>query len=172
MPIKGMKCDDTDVYKILLQCSPGVVIIQNTHGEVTWCNSNALLKFKKSSMDDVIGHTAQDLWPIGSQSTVQRLVNLDEWVIRNDKSKLGATEHAEIDGKDHLFRIDKIPYRNNEGIVAGVITFIIDTTEALEQHILKYNSDLIYHELRSGLGNIISILKNQETDSRNRRITD
>jgi len=157
-----LKKPEADVYRVLLANSPGAVVIKDGHDKILWCNDKALRWFKKDTVDEVKGHSPTKLWPIGSQENSRKFYDIDKDIMENGQSRLDITEIVEIDGKDHLLRIDKIQYRDSKGIVSGVVTFILDMTESLEMHILKYNSDIVYHELRAGLGNIIAILKNQE----------
>lgn len=173
--MKNLEClqkPTADVYKVLLDNSPGKVVIKDTKDKIVWCNARALKMFGQNKLKDVIGHSPSEYWPADSNINGQ-FFKMDKEVMANGASKLTTSQFMEwVDGKDHLIRIDKIPYRNSKGAVAGVVTFIIDMTEALETHILKYNSDIIYHELRAGLTNIISIIKNHEGDGQHRRLTD
>jgi len=160
-----MKClhePTEDIYKVLLDNSLGKVIIKDTKDKILWCNARAVKMFDKQTVQDCIGRSPTDLWPVDSD-VCHKFSEMDEEVINSGESKLGTAKFVEwIDNKNQLIRVDKIPYRNSKGHIAGVVTFVMNMTSALEEHIDKYERDMVYHDLRSNLGNIISILKDKE----------
>ena len=158
-----LKYPTSNLFKVMLDNAPGYVLVKDTKDTVLWCN-NRTLELLNKSIDEVIGKTPVEIWPEITKMPT-KFYELDKEVIEKESSKLGTAEFMEwVDGKEHLIRVDKIPYRNRKGQIAGVVTFIIDMTEALEEHIMNYNHEIIYHELRAGLGNIISILRNQDIE--------
>lgn len=155
-----------DIYKVLLNNSPGNVIIKDSANKIVWCNKKALKMFNKK-LTEIMGKTCVELWP--DSAVVENEFESMDTDILNENISLNGYTGAHFmewtDGKDHLIRVDKIPYRNKEGMVNGVVTFVIDMTESLEEHIMKYNSDIEYHEMRASLNSIISTLKQKENRS-------
>ena len=155
---------DNNIYEILLDNIYGHVIIKDIENKIIWVNNNAKKVLAKKGLRYVRGLDCKVIWQDDIEA-LERLNSMDEEVLSSGHSKMGVPLVTKCDlfcdkeGKctddKALYRVDKIPYMNSAGEIQGVVTFLLDTTHALDYQIKKYIDDVTYHELRSKLGNII-----------------
>jgi two-component system phosphate regulon sensor histidine kinase PhoR len=77
-------------------------------------------------VEDMIGKRTEDIYP--DEAAEYQRTDLE--VIRSGQPKLGIIEPLKVfDGSRRWVQTDKIPYRDSEGRVVGVIVFAMDVTE-------------------------------------------
>jgi two-component system phosphate regulon sensor histidine kinase PhoR len=94
---------------------------------------NRILRVNKAAaqsvglrVEDMIGQRAEDLYPDEAAAYLRD----DLQVIRSGEPMLGIIEPLQVfDGSKRWIQTDKIPYRDGEGRVVGVIVFSLDVTE-------------------------------------------
>ena len=119
--------------------------------------------------DDIIGLSDHDLFRdfLGEEG-IRRLVDVDQYVLTKEVEKTVEETGIDINGNKAYFLTKKIPLRDQEGIVIGLIGNSIDITKQKQADILK--SAFIQnmeHDIRTPVSGIYGLTKdlfNRETD--------
>lgn len=113
------------------------VIFDSVHAMIWYKDKdNRILRANKAAADsmglqvkDVEGKSTYDLYP----EEATRYYQADLKVIRTGQPKLGIVEpYRKTSGEKRWVRTDKIPYRDDNGDIIGVIVFAVDITERVQ----------------------------------------
>jgi len=130
----------SEYSKTIIEHSPVMIWHKDTKNTFVSVNP-AYSQFYGKPSSEMVGKTAGELFPgIGSQ-----YYRDDLEVITSGKARLGIIEMRKpADGPARWVRTDKIPLRNREGTVTGVLAFSVDITEhkQAEDLLRKFNDEL------------------------------
>jgi PAS domain S-box-containing protein len=111
--------------QVLLDLIPAMVWYKDTHNRILRTNRAAADSMNKS-MAEIEGQSTYDLYPDEADKYYQD----DLEVIRSGQPKLGIVEPYQTGaGEKHWVQTDKVPYRDTDGTVLGVLVFAQDITE-------------------------------------------
>ncbi|MBI1827646.1 MAG: PAS domain-containing protein [Planctomycetes bacterium] len=80
------------------------------------------------SVEEVEGRQTEEIYPLEAEKYLQD----DLEVMTTGKPKLGIVKRYEVPGGNDLWvHADKVPYRDEDGTVIGVIVFAVDITEQI-----------------------------------------
>lgn len=112
---------------------------------------NRLLKFNKAFADtiglpqkELLGHSCFDLYPRDQAESYWRD---DKEVMKHGKPKMGIVERVLVKGEMRWVRIDKLPCRDLNGEIIGVIGFAVDITEQKKAEEMLTRSEEKYRAL-------------------------
>ena len=137
--------------QVLLDLIPAMVWYKDTHNRILRANRRAAESINKT-VAEVEGQSTYDLYPEEAEIYYQD----DLQVIASGKSKLGIVElYQAASGEKRWVQTDKVPYRDAQGNVIGVLVFAQDITErrdaeaALQQSERQYR--LLMEEASDGI---------------------
>ncbi len=111
--------------QVLFDSVPAMIWFKDRGGRILRANKPAAESIGRC-VSEVEGRTTEELYP----SQAAKYQGDDTEVIESGRPKLGIIERYEIPGgEERWVRTDKIPYRNEEGRIQGVIVFAVDITE-------------------------------------------
>ncbi|MDB6037405.1 MAG: barA 6, partial [Verrucomicrobiales bacterium] len=127
-------------YQTILDSVPALIIYKDTRN----CNvrlNNYAAELLGRPLEELAGKSVYELDPVNASKYHQD--DLD--VIRSGKPKLGILEPLVTEGRGTRWLLtDKLPYRDLDGTVIGVVVFAVDATDAVvaRQALEKANYDL------------------------------
>src|SRR5262249_16846643 len=133
-------------HQIIFNLAPYMVWYKDTENRILRANKAAAdaLHLKVSELE---GQSAYDLFPEEAEKYHQD----DLEVIRTGKPKLGIVEPYQMaSGQKRWARTDKIPYRDLDGNIIGVIVFATDITEERRAEEALRRSEANYRSLVQG----------------------
>jgi PAS domain S-box-containing protein len=120
-------------YEDILNCMPGNVYWFDQNCVCIGCNQNVLDMFGFKSMDEFKGLTFEQMGRIGNWSKLaeQSFKRDTEQVIASGKPKLNIEEPPinNVNGKTIYFLSSRVPLKNHDGKVIGIVGISIDITE-------------------------------------------
>lgn len=114
---------EREQYETIFNAAPLMIIYKDEYSRIIRINQYAA---------DFFGHSINELE--GSQKDAEHIEYKNKYyaddreVMRKGKPKLGIIEKT----KGRYFRTDKIPYRDNQGKIIGVVVFAQDITERVQ----------------------------------------
>ena len=128
--------------QIILDSVPAGIWYKDTENRLVRINKAAAESINMKP-EDIEGRQAREIFPENAEHYYED----DLEVIRSGKPKLGIIEEMEVPGGEKKWvRTDKVPYRDEQGNISGVIAFVEDITkrkqavEALQKSEHKYRS--------------------------------
>jgi|GEM_PF-6384305 len=109
----------------ILDSVPAVVLYKNADNRIINVNKTCLEAWNLVR-EDVIGTSLDEFLP---PPLAQGAHRVDKEVIRSGQAKRGIFQEIEIRGRTRWYLTDKVPYRDENGTVQGVIVFSIDITD-------------------------------------------
>jgi PAS domain S-box-containing protein len=128
---------------IMLDLTPALIFYkdkQNRFLQVNKTYADAMNMSKKELEDKSLF----DLYP---QKEAEAFWKDDKEVISSGKAKINIIEPLTINGKTRWYQTDKIPYRNKQGKIVGIIGFALDITEKRKTEMKLRESENKYKEL-------------------------
>ena len=124
----------------IITTMPATLMIKNEFGKVI--RSNKMVKVGREDGIDILEEV-----DMGIQCNLNQKRDLqqDLEVIKTGQAQIGVVEKVEDHlGLDHWVRSDKIPYRNEDGEIKGVMIYSVDVSEMIEarEKIETQNIDL------------------------------
>ena len=173
--------EESNVAKNLNQivnCTPGSLYWKDLEGRYLGCNMFMVKTAGLSSQRDIIGKTDFDLWP----ENAEKLQENDQYVINTGETVFPEEEVKIPNGENMYFTGVKMPLKNENNEVIGVIGNSLDITKLkkTEKALRKakegaesanqIKADFIHnmeHDIRTpfaGIYGMANILARQETD--------
>jgi len=104
---------------------PAMIWFKDKHNRILRANHHAAASIGRT-VEEVEGRSTAELYP----TAADKYLHDDLEVSESGKPKLGIIERYEVaGGTDRWVRTDKIPYRDENGTILGVIVFAVDITE-------------------------------------------
>ncbi len=111
--------------KVLIDNMPAMIWYKDTHNNFIRVNPAASRTFGRSATA-IEGKSAYDLFP----ETAEQYFRDDLEVISSGTPKFGIIEQMKTaDGRDLWLRTEKIPLKDKDGTIAGVLVFSVDITD-------------------------------------------
>lgn len=108
----------------LLDLIPGMVWYKDTNNQILRANRLAAQSLNKT-VAEIEGQSTYDLYP----EEAEKYYRDDLEVIQSGRPKLGIIERYQMgDGEKRWVRTDKVPYRDTDGTVLGILVFAQDIT--------------------------------------------
>jgi PAS domain S-box-containing protein len=134
--VKSQLENKTRELQIMLDSSPALIFFKDSNGRYIRANRR-FADFLNIAVKDIIGHTHSELF---SDEILSSIFTDDSAVVRTGTPHLH--KHARVDtpGGTKSIVIDKIPYKNSQGEVIGIIGFALDVTQ--QESIRKEKEEL------------------------------
>lgn len=153
----------------VLMHAGGNLFWKDREGRYLGCNVTFANIAGLDSPDDIIGQSDRDLFlsALGEEG-IQRLVDIDQYVMTQEVEKTIEETGVDESGNKAYFLTRKIPLRNHDGTVIGLVGNSIDITKQKQADMLK--SAFIQnmeHDIRtpiSGIYGLTDSLHSTETD--------
>lgn len=119
---------------------PAMIWFKDKHNRILRANHSAAASIGRT-VEEVEGMSTADLYP----TAADKYLKDDLEVAESGKPKLGIVERYEVaGGTDRWVRTDKIPYRDENGNIVGVIVFAVDVTEqkSAQEELLRARQEL------------------------------
>lgn len=113
-----------DQIKKISACVPGNFYWKNKEAQYLGCNQALLRTLGFKSVNEIVGKTDSDLWPVYAEELRQN----DERVIKN-KNPILFEETVTLNGKMMFFTVIKMPLLDDEGHIIGILGNSLDITE-------------------------------------------
>ncbi|MBC8002508.1 MAG: PAS domain S-box protein, partial [Opitutaceae bacterium] len=129
-----------DEYQTIFDSVPAMVIYKDTRNNIVRMNRYAT-ELHGAARDMLEGHSVFELSPELAETYYQS----DLEVIKSGQPRLGIIEPViTATGVRRWLRSDKVPYRDADGTIVGVIVFAVDISErrAAEEALMKIQADL------------------------------
>jgi PAS domain S-box-containing protein len=127
-------------YRMMFDSVPALIWYKDRNNRILRVNRPAAESMRKS-VADLEGKPTYDLYP--DEAAAYHRDDLE--VINSGKPKLGIIEQV-VKGSGEKFWVqtDKVPYRNENGEIIGVIVFAIDVTDRqqAQEEVRKLNAEL------------------------------
>ena len=118
----------TEEQRTIFDSIPAMIWFKDLHNRFLRVNRATCL-FMGLEAGEIEGHSAEELFP----SFAEQYYRDDQQVIRSGEPKLGIVEQARTaSGELRWLRTDKVPYRDSEGRITGIIAFSLDISEVRE----------------------------------------
>ena len=138
----------------LLELIPAMVWYKDTHNRVVRANRRAAESINKT-VAEVEGQSTYDLYPEEAEHYYQD----DLEVITSGRPKLGIVElYQTASGEKRWVQTDKVPYRDPQGHVIGVLVFAQDITERRQAEAALQESERQYRLLMEEASDGIVVL--------------
>jgi two-component system, cell cycle sensor histidine kinase and response regulator CckA len=121
--------------RIIFDATPALIFVKDCHNRVLRCNAPAAAALGYS-VEALEGSLVRDFHP----DEADQYYRDDLEVIATGRPKLGIIEQLQVaSGDKRWIRTDKVPYRGDDGAIAGIIVFSVDITEVkqLEERIQR-----------------------------------
>jgi PAS domain S-box-containing protein len=146
-----------ETLQTIFDAVPGLLFFKDKNNKLVRAN-RALCDTLGLSEEEIIGKPLSELFPNQSEQYWQD--DLD--VIESGNPKLGILEPMETPRGTLWFQTDKLPYRNTEADIIGVIGFSLDITERqrYEEELKQVNAELegyahtVSHDLKGPLASM------------------
>ena len=138
--------------QIILDSVQATIWYKDTKNNVVRINK-ASAEYVGMKKEEIEGKSAYDLFP----DEAEKYFKDDLEVINSGEPKLGIIEQMQIaTGEKRWVRTDKVPYRNEDGEVIGIIAFIIDITEQrrMEDAIRESEEKLVQSQKMEAVGRL------------------
>ena len=133
-------------YEVIFHSAPLMIMYKDTNNRVLWANRAAAHAFGKT-VKEIEGCSVYDLCP--SEAVPYHQDDLE--VIRTGLPKLGIVEPLRLaTGDVRILSTDRIPYRNHEGEIIGVVLFASDVTEKQRAQDAMRRSEVNYRSVVQG----------------------
>lgn len=109
----------------IVDCIPGSLYCKNLEGRYLWCNQFMLDTLGFDSLNKIIGKTDFDLWPDNAHKMQQN----DRYVIKHGKTIFLEEMFVHRNAKTLHFTGVKMPLRNDNNKIIGIIGNILDITQ-------------------------------------------
>ena len=140
--------------QVLLDLIPAMVWYKDTHNRILRANRHAAESINKT-VAEVEGRSTFDLYPEEAEQYYQD----DLQVIASGMSKLGIVElYQTASGEKCWVQTDKVPYRDPQGNVIGVLVFAQDITERKRAEAALQESERQYRLLMEEASDGIVVL--------------
>lgn len=116
---------------------PAAICYKDTNNNYLRVNQTSA-KFLKTKVKNIIGKSASDFFP---EHLAKKFYEEDTKVIKTGKSLVGIIDRIEdSEGKTVYLKTDRIPYKDEDGNIVGVISFSNDITQQYEaeEKVRKY----------------------------------
>jgi two-component system, OmpR family, aerobic respiration control sensor histidine kinase ArcB len=121
--------EDLPDLKEIIALMPGNIYWKNRHGTYLGCNENALKLVKLSNRADLIGKTLYDIAP---KSIADAISGFDEEIMNSGLEASFEELAHNIDGSPATYFTRKVPLKNKDGSVVGLVGISIDISERVE----------------------------------------
>jgi PAS domain S-box-containing protein len=140
--------------QVLLDLIPAMVWYKDTHNRILRANRHAAESINKT-VAEVEGQSTFDLYPEEAELYYQD----DLQVIASGTPKLGIVElYQTASGEKRWVQTDKVPYRDPQGTVIGVLVFAQDITERRQAEVALQKSERQYRLLMEEASDGIVVL--------------
>jgi PAS domain S-box-containing protein len=140
--------------QVLLDIIPAMVWYEDTHNRILRANRHAAESINKT-VAEVEGQSTYDIYP----EEAEKYYKDDLAVIASGQPKLGIVERYEISpGQKRWVQTDKVPYRDAQGNVIGVLGFAQDITERKQAEAALQESERQYRLLMEEASDGIVVL--------------
>ncbi len=140
--------------QVLLDLIPAMVWYKDTHNRIVRANRHAAESINKT-VAEVEGQLTSDLYPEEAEQYYQD----DLKVIASGMPKLGIVElYQTASRKKRWVQTDKVPYRDPQGNVIGVLVFAQDITERKQAEVALQESESQYRLLMEEASDGIVVL--------------
>ena len=142
-------------HKAIIEHAPAMIFYKDTKNNFLRVNPTGARAFGMQ-VDKIEGKNAKELFP----DLAERYYQDDLEVINSKKPKLGIVEPMTIASGEHLWvQTDKIPLKDAQGNVTGLLLFVVDITErkrveealALASKKLSLLSSITRHDINNQL---------------------
>jgi PAS domain S-box-containing protein len=134
--------------QVLLDLIPAMVWYKDSQNRILRANRRAAESINKT-VEELEGRSTYDLYP----EEAERYHQDDLAVLTSGRPKLGIVEPYEIAlGQKRWVQTDKVPYRDAEGNVIGVLVFAQDITERREAALALEENERLYRFLMEKAG--------------------
>ncbi len=164
--------------KNIIRFMPGAIYLKDLDGNYVSCSEYMLKESGFSSSAEVIGKTDYDLFP---KPLADRLRDNDLTVIATGESLIVDECIVISGGVKRFFQAIKVPLKNDQGRVIGVLGNSIDITPRKQVESLKLETELqraklkeqdsfckiaeqVVHDIRSPLASLLIVLKSREKE--------
>lgn len=111
--------------RALFDLLPAMICFKDTSNRILRVN-RPLAEAAGKSVEDFAGKTTEEMF----SEDAARYFAEDQEVIRSGSSRLGAIEMRRTpEGEERWFQIDRVPYRDGAGKVAGIVISVQDVTD-------------------------------------------
>ncbi len=132
--------------EIIFDSAPYMIWYKDTENRILRAN-RAAAQSLGMSVEEVEGRSAYDLFP--SEAVQYHQDDLE--VVRTGQPKLGITEPYRLpSGEVRVLHTDKIPYRDEDGRVIGIVVFSADVTERQRAEDAMRRSEVNYRSVVEG----------------------
>lgn len=121
---KNIKIDCYELVQLLMESFPNTIHLKDIHSRYMFCNSHFALELG-IKREEIYGKTEYDLYP---QEFADRFVAYDQKVIASG-IPLELEELTVIGGEKVIVRGVKIPVRNSDGNIIGILGIFTDISE-------------------------------------------
>jgi PAS domain S-box-containing protein len=112
--------------QVIFDSVPAFIIYKDTENRILRLNESAAAALGGTAAT-IEGKRTEDIMPA---EIAAALYADDLLVIRSGEPRLGIIEsHPTPDAQPHWFRTDKVPFRDDDGRIIGVVVFSVDITE-------------------------------------------
>jgi PAS domain S-box-containing protein len=140
--------------QVLLDLIPAMVWYKDTHNRIMRANRHAAESINKT-VAEVEGQSTYDLYPEEAEQYYQD----DLQVIASGMPKLGIVElYQTASGEKRWIQTDKVPYRDSQGNVMGVLVFAQDITERKQAEAALQESERQYRLLMEEASDGMAVL--------------
>src|SRR3989304_6847511 len=137
-----MRKDISDELKKLIKVLPGAIYWKDTDGFYLACSDYMLKESGFKSESEVVGKTDYDIFP---KELADRLRDNDLQVIKTNTGLVAEESISLIGEEKRFFQAIKIPLKDENGVVIGILGNSIDVTDtkrAEKLHIEKCKLDI------------------------------